>query len=361
MKKSRKTLRIIINMGVYFSAVVGAGFASGQEIMQFFTNFGVSSLWAVIPVTIFFGALGWLCIELGHRMHTDSHSPIIQATCGKWLGKIIDWVITFFMFGCFALMVSGGGTTLADYFGMNPIVGRILTAAITVLVVILGFQIISFFNGIIGPVIIVSVLVVSLIAIFRSTDGIGNVAGILETADVYRSAPNIIISLFLYVAFCVTGNMATLAGIGNREEDASVRKYSGWAGGLALGLCILFINYTLLKNYENIYESSIPLVELAVQIYRPLGIFFAVILLLGILSSAVSFLFGTVTRFTEYGTRHSKVLACILGIVAVLSGMVPFERLVNTLYPLLGYVGLIVMLGSTYYVIKNRKRTIEKK
>lgn len=357
MDDKGKFIRVLGYAGVYFSAVVGAGYASGQEIMQFFANFGTSSLIAVIPVTILFMFLGWVAIDLGHRLHTDSHGPIIRATCGKWIGTVVDWVISFFMFGCLALMISGGGTTLSDYFGLSPIVGRILVALITALVVTFGFNSVSFFNGIIGPVIIISILAVGLIAVITSSGNIAEADKILETADVYKSSPNIVISLFIYVAYCVTPNIATLAGIGKQENDRKVRLLSGMFGGLALGVCILLIDFVLLKNYGDVYQSTIPLVEMAIRISRPLGIFFAVILVLGILTSAVSFLFGTITRFSEYGTKKSKILTVIVTVVSLLIGLVPFDRLVNTFYPLLGYVGIIVMIGFVIYVIRHRKQS----
>lgn len=354
MGKKSKTISVLKNAGVYFSAVVGAGFASGQEVMQFFTNYGAISLLAIIPVTLLFGYLGKLFMDLSHELHTNSHSPIIKATCGKWLGLFIDWVITFFMFGCFALMISGGGTTLADYFHINPVLGRVIVATVAVVIVILGFNAISNFSGLIGPVIIVSVLVVGIIAIIRSTGQINQVAGILKDAEVYRAAPNIGISMLIYVAYCITPNIAVLAGIGNSEEDQKVRALSGWVGGIALGVCLLVINYALLVNYGAIYKNSIPLVELAVCLYKPLGIYFAIVLVLGILTSAVAFLFGTVTRFTEYGTTKSKLFAVILGILSLLIGLIPFSKLVNTLYPLLGYVGIVVIVGSIWYSWKKK-------
>lgn len=355
MKEKGNFIRILGYAGVYYSAIVGAGFASGQEIMQFFSNFGTVSLIAVIPVTLLFMFLGWISVDLGHKLQTDSHSPIIRTTCGKYIGTVVDWVITFFMFGCFALMISGGGTTLSDYFGINPVIGRILVTLITALIVTIGFNAISFFNGIIGPIIIVSVIAIGIAAIASSNGSLSSADEILKTADVYRSSPNIVISLFIYVAYCVTPNIATIAGIGKQEKDRRVRLLSALSGGLALGICILLINFVLLQNYADIYESSIPLVELAIHISRPLGIFFAVILILGILTTAVSLLFGTVTRFTEYGTKKSRIFTVVISVVSLLIGLIPFDRLVNTLYPLLGYVGVIVMIGCVYYVIRNRK------
>ena len=40
--------------GAYVGTVVGAGFASGQEVLQFFTYFGLKSILAIALATLLF-------------------------------------------------------------------------------------------------------------------------------------------------------------------------------------------------------------------------------------------------------------------------------------------------------------------
>lgn len=48
-----------ISLGfIYIGTLIGAGFASGQEIMSFFTIYGKGGLLGIIVVSVFFFILG---------------------------------------------------------------------------------------------------------------------------------------------------------------------------------------------------------------------------------------------------------------------------------------------------------------
>ena len=48
----------------YIGTVVGAGFATGQEILQFFNRFGVMGLVGIVIATIMFVVFGYLIMDL---------------------------------------------------------------------------------------------------------------------------------------------------------------------------------------------------------------------------------------------------------------------------------------------------------
>ena len=350
-----KAKKLIANVGIYFCAVVGAGYASGQEVMQFFTNFGLLSIPIIVVVGLLFAFLGSFFIDLAYELKTNNLRQMLHALCGKYVGTAVDWIITFITFGCIGMMFSGAGTTMADYFGVDSILARIIAAVICLLVVLISFQAIAGVSGVIGPVLIVSLLGVSILAALHPTGTLEEAASIIETADVYRSAPSIFISFLLYVSYCVVPHIPTLGGIGTGEPDKKMRMLSGWMGGIALGVCLFGMNYVLLLNYGSVYESSIPLVECALAIDRNLGLYFGVLLIAATLTTAISLLYSTVTRFTEYGTPRSKIFTVIVAAVSILLGFIPFAELVNFLYPLLGYAGSVVIACGLWYKFRPKK------
>ncbi|TDW05731.1 hypothetical protein [Pseudobacillus badius] len=54
--------------GAYIGVIVGAGFASGQEILQFFTSFGWISVVGTCIATVLFAFLGMQLLQIGSRM-----------------------------------------------------------------------------------------------------------------------------------------------------------------------------------------------------------------------------------------------------------------------------------------------------
>lgn len=78
----RKSIQIA---GAYIGTIVGAGFASGLEVLQFFTSFGWLSFFGVIVATLLFAFLGMNITQIGSRLQTHSHKEVVYSICGRYL------------------------------------------------------------------------------------------------------------------------------------------------------------------------------------------------------------------------------------------------------------------------------------
>lgn len=356
MEKNNSWGKILAYGGSYFGAVVGAGFASGQEVMQFYTNYGAMSIFAIIPATVLFIWLGIRFGELGNRLHTNTHGPVMQYLCGKYAGKIFDYILLFFMFGGFSIMVSGGGTTLATYFGVNPYLGRVIMAVASILAVSFGLAFTLKIGGLIGPLIVVFSLLVAVIGLVTGGSSIAEADAAIENANLVTSAPNVWVSVFIYVSYCVMPNCPMLISIGNNEQSKSNRTKGLAFGAVLLGVCLSFINGALLRNYAVVGDSEIPMVEIARSISKPLGYAYAIILFAAIFTTAISALYGIVCKLPEAERKKRFIVALIVSAAAMVLGFVPFSTLVGTLYPVMGYIGLIVMVAILVHQIRDRSR-----
>ena len=70
--------------GAYIGIIIGAGFASGQEVLQFFTSFGIYSVLGIVVATALFAFLGMQVTQLGSTLQTRSHKSIIDHICGRY-------------------------------------------------------------------------------------------------------------------------------------------------------------------------------------------------------------------------------------------------------------------------------------
>ena len=110
--------------GAFVSLVVGAGFASGQEIMQYFTSFGVKSLFGCIVAGIIFAILGMILAQIGSDLQTTSHKDGIHYIGGRYFGPVLDLLISFVLFGIAIVMFAGAGSTFNQMYSIEP--GRLL-------------------------------------------------------------------------------------------------------------------------------------------------------------------------------------------------------------------------------------------
>ena len=89
----------------YVGIVVGAGF-SGQEVMQFFTPYG---LWSYIGVliSINFRFIGRQVAKIGTAFEATNHESTLQYLFGQKFSKIFDYILVFFLFGIAVTMIAG--------------------------------------------------------------------------------------------------------------------------------------------------------------------------------------------------------------------------------------------------------------
>ena len=61
--------------GAFIGVIVGAGFASGQEVLQFFTSFGMLGILGTVIATALFAFLGMNLMQLGSPAQLAHRAP----------------------------------------------------------------------------------------------------------------------------------------------------------------------------------------------------------------------------------------------------------------------------------------------
>lgn len=79
----------------YVGVIVGAGFSTGQEVLKFFTNYGIYSYCAILISGIMLTFFGRQISKVGYGLDVDSHEPTITYLFGEKFGKIIDYILVF--------------------------------------------------------------------------------------------------------------------------------------------------------------------------------------------------------------------------------------------------------------------------
>src|SRR5690625_4297384 len=109
----------------FIGVIVGAGFASGQEILLYFTSYGYVGLVGILVATILFAYLGMSIIQIGSLLKTQSHKEAIYMMGGPWLGLIIDVVMTLALFGVGVVMIAGAGSLVEQQWDMPFYIGSL--------------------------------------------------------------------------------------------------------------------------------------------------------------------------------------------------------------------------------------------
>ncbi len=332
----------------YIGTIVGAGFATGQEVLQFFSRFGISGLFGLILSTFLFIVFGYIIMNLGNKLSAQSHLEIIRHSGGKYLGAVIDVIITFFLFGALTAMIAGTGALFEQQLKLPNLLGSFIMSIITVITVLAGLRGVINSISFVVPFLLLSVIGISIYSAFNMPPDI--------TATANTTGDNVLISnwllsAFLYVSYNTVISIAVLGPLGLRARDKKAIRTGSILGGLGLGISSVLIYVALSGNVSDIAGLEVPMIYIAGKISFAVQIIYALILIAEVYTTAVGSLYGFVSRITVIRkvSKYKKALIIGTAAVALLASQFGFSNLVKFLYPLVGYGG-IVLLGSLIYV-----------
>ena len=346
---------VIRTAGAYVAWVMGSGFATGQEILQFFTSYGHYSFILLAVNLIGFLLIGPEIMRQGRLHAEDPHYDHFHFFCGKKLGTIYSWFLPFSLFAGMVILISGSGATLEEYYGLNHYVGALIMAALALAAYIIGFRRFVRIIALIGPAIIAFTLIVATITIARDSAGLQTMHG----SAAKQPVPFWWLSGLLYISYNLCGGSKFYSALGTTTATPREAVYGGVVGTLALMASILLMNTAMLTDIDNTSVMEVPTLFLARKISFALGALFSVILIMGIFSSCSAMLWTISERFVVQGSRGSYLFAAGVCIAAFFLGLLPFSGLIGVVYTVLGYVGLVFGGCVVYRVFAGKRSRLD--
>lgn len=331
----------IMKMGsAFIGIIVGAGFASGQEILQYFTSFGMMGIAAAIVSTALFAYIGMALTRLGSRLRTTSHKEVIYKISGRFLGTIIDYIIIFTLFGVGVVMVAGAGSNLEQQFGIPSFVGSLLMVVLVFITILLNVDKVVAVIGSITPFLILAVVGVSVYCLMTMDTSFAVLDPIANGVD--TTLPNWFISAINYVSFNIAVGASMALVMGGAEKDEKTAALGGLVGGLGLGILILLSHLAIFSKVDVVAGSDMPMLAIINDISPVLAIFMAFVLYGMIFNTAVSMFYAFGARFVKIGTKNFKLFVLLTLVIGFALSFLGFKNLVAHFYPLIGYLGLLL-------------------
>ena len=199
MKDNSKSVNLnVLNVALMFvGAIMGAGFASGREIWQFFGVFGEKGQIGVLLVGVLFIMLGTMTAYIARKLNTSDMGRIIVPGNNQKISNLISWFMAFILFTVLINMTAACGAMLNQLFGINRLIGGVLIAVLVIITVLGEFQRISKVFRFIMPVLFAAVVTVSIIVIFSCEKTAADPAS-LKPSPI---AGNWILAACLYISY----------------------------------------------------------------------------------------------------------------------------------------------------------------
>lgn len=338
--------KILILAGAFVSFILGAGTATGQEILQFFVSFGYYGIIGIIIAAILHMWFGAYAMDVGLRLKADDSKAVFVYFCGKYIGTFFYWFSQLFILIVFVVMISGAGATVSEHFGLGVIVGRAIMAILVLVTALARLETITKILGIAGPIIVIFAVVVG-VGSFDAT-GFSQASDTLKELSLSKATNHWWQTGFVYSSFVLLVALPFLANLGKDEVKRKNVIIGGTLGGFIMLIGVFAIYMGILSNIGEVYTKDIPTLFLADQISPVLALCFSIILLIAIYTTAVGMLWTVSTQFSKGNPTSYKVITIALSVVGFFGGLLPFAKIIDAIYPIVGYIGLILFVGMLY-------------
>ena len=311
--------------------IIGAGFASGRELVSFFGT-RISPFTAVLCGLAIF-ALSVVFLFIGSKLRSSNVSEVNRKLAGR-AHVVVDSFLLVNNFIVLAGMLAGMDSLGNLVLKIRP-VWSIASGALCVFVVCRGVKGLLNCNSIVVPLIIVSMIFVC--AKTAATGG----------APIKEFESKTLLTLVTYVCMnmMLASTVLTTMGEMNKKQ---IFISSGIAAVIMTALILLLI---LALNNNPFQSADMPVLEMARRINPFVFGLILVVIAVSIFTTMLTAMSGLVAWFsTIFGSRlYSAVFVLLLALALSNLG---FSNVVSYLYPVIGVLGVAYTVLCLVYVAR---------
>ena len=344
-------LRTEIGLGaIYMGTVIGAGFATGQEIMSFFTVYGKQGLLGIALASALFFLLWYLVLLQTIRKQYQCLRDILLPLAGERLTLAFELMADVFCLAGYCIMLSGCGAVLEESWNLN------YTMTIFLLSVFLIWCLSRELSGLVAANKLLLSVILALTIVIGSAC-ISDRQGISETS-LQGEKGSWLMSSLLYVSYNGTLALVVLSSLGSYTDRVGAALGGAAIGALGIMLMAGLMWFITWVNYPGLYGAQVPLLQVA----RPLGnlLFLSsvIVLLAAMITTALGLGFAFARSVSKrFGLSYKRAIYFLL--IGIPLAKYNFAALINTIYPFFGKLGIIFAIFlAIKQVFKHENRMI---
>ncbi len=338
--------KIVSIISVYIGLIIGAGFASGREIFEFFNLSRPDSFSGIVVAALFFAIIAYITMHISNIFSCTTFDSFIENTAG-FTAPAFKLFMLFYMFCGFVVMMSGSGVLIEKAFSVPSKYGIFLLAVICFVVFSFHLKGLVALNTIMVPIMVLGILFLCISA------SLGDSVPTFSQLENIRRNP--IVSAVCYVGYNTITAGAVLVPLAAQASKKQLAKAAVISSSI-LGILIFVVWETLNIYYNLIVNSEMPLLEIATTHSKTFNIIYTVVLFMALCTTAVSHGFGIMAKFKTKNTFDRMLFSAILCLSAMPFAKFGFSVLITNLYSSFGFVGIIWMsvLLFSYAKCKNK-------
>ncbi len=323
---------------LYMATIIGAGFASGQEIIQFFSIYYKGGFLGIILAGGLFSIIGYIVLSKVYTERIRSYDEFLFPMMGYFLGRVMEFIVMLFMACVMSVMTAGLGNILMDITGLDYRVCVIIGVAVCLIAILTNIKGIVMLSSVISPVLIAGIVFVGCYILVSKDTSVFNISNKFSVIT-----DNWVFSAILYVSYNTILSTVLLTGMLPYLKSRKVSAWGGVLGGGMLGVTALILNSALYLFYPHSITSEIPVLGIIQNNSILLSQIYSGVLILAMFISTVTSGYCLADRISKKMKLNYKLVAVILCAMTIPLTSLGFSNLISTLYPVFGYLGLFMV------------------
>lgn len=342
----------------FVGIIVGAGFASGQEVLQYFVAFGVDGLWGAALSGVVMTLMAVIILQLGSYFRAGEHGEVFKRVAHPIFSRILDLGVVVTLFSTGFVMFAGAGSNMEQQWGLPVWVGALLMLVLVLAAGMLDVDKVTALIGGITPFILIFIIIASIYTVLNADIDVARLdAAALETVD--TTLPHWAVAAVNYVGFNLMVAVSMAIVIGGSMFNPRWAGRGGLLGGLIYSVMIVISALTLFAAVETVGTDDLPMLTIINQLNPVLGQLMAVVIYGMIFNTAIGMFYALGKRLTAARPDRFRVVFTGVTVVGFVLSFIGFSTLVSYVYPVLGYIGLLLIAVMTWAWLRSRSRIWE--
>ncbi|NFD54791.1 hypothetical protein FDB72_03720 [Clostridium botulinum] len=352
---------------VWFGAHVGGGFATGNQTMNFFVKYGWHSIWLPAVIIIIIGLTYRESLVLAKNYGTYDYK--------SWSKKMYEPYDKFFSvifeIGYLMIVLLGtggsiaGSASLMETYGVNYLVGVLITGSIFYILTIYGSELIRKASTIITVLILIFLTIIVIVGIVNNS---GNLSHLVSTKYSPSSFGTVLYSGLRYAGYQAFVVAIVLSASDTLKSDKAINK-SILLGIILNGVMITLSCIMLLAWMPGAQKETIPILYICKRLNSGFLLFsYSVVLFLAFVSTGIGCVFGAVARFEHVFKKPENIkkrrglISLVCMVLSMAISLFGLTKIVVVGYGYVGIIGIFAVVIPCIVVgrIKNNRFKKEK-
>lgn len=362
---------------VIIGSVIGAGFASGQEINSFFYKYGIIGVLGIIISIFLISLIIYKVFLIIKKENINTYKNFLEIIFenkkknnkkiineknkikinkknnfkknNKKLNKhlnisnITNIIINIFLIISFFIMIAGFGAYFNQEYNMNAMLGSSILAVICLIIFMNNVEGLLKINKYLIPILIFFMIIIGI----KNINNL-NIIEINNKKIINNFLPSIL-SGIIYASYNIILLIPVLITLKNKIKKNNIFLISFFSG-IILFILSLIIYFLLINIKININQIEMPAVYVVGKYFPEFKKIYEFIILTSILTTAISEGISVLENMCKTKKSYTQI-AVILCITSVIFSKIGFSNLINLLYPIFGILGFFQIFIILKYKI----------